>query len=366
MYLTHIDAEGNDTPAILIENATAANRAVNLPEFVNLPPDRLREIGGPAIDYYRLVDRAMYFQRRKQYADAAAAWERAVAVRPRDPLALENLSVTQLLAGRRTAAAETANRAREAKLRQALADRPEEPELHNELGELLLDAGRSTEALAEFGTALQANPRFARAQCNRGRALAAEGQLDQALVELEKVKALDAGYAPGDYELGRVRAQRGETGQAIELWQQALAIQPKYAEAHAALAQVLARQRNFAEALGHWRAALDERPNDFAALRATAWLLATCPEPRLRNGAQAYALAVRAIALAGGAAQVKDPALFDTLAAAYAEKGQFEDAVLTARRAAELARASRQPDVAAAIERRAALYASRLPYRDGA
>jgi hypothetical protein len=37
MYLTHIDADGNDSPAILIDNTTAANRAVNIPEFANTP-----------------------------------------------------------------------------------------------------------------------------------------------------------------------------------------------------------------------------------------------------------------------------------------------------------------------------------------
>ena len=47
MYLTHIDENGNDTPPILIENSTAANRAVNLPEFVNVPPGGLQSIGGP-------------------------------------------------------------------------------------------------------------------------------------------------------------------------------------------------------------------------------------------------------------------------------------------------------------------------------
>jgi hypothetical protein len=47
MYLTHIDRDGNDSPPILIDNATAANRAVNIPEFVNVPPDGLRQIGGP-------------------------------------------------------------------------------------------------------------------------------------------------------------------------------------------------------------------------------------------------------------------------------------------------------------------------------
>ncbi len=44
MYLTHIDAEGNDSPAILIDNATAANRAVNIPEFVNISPDGIDDI----------------------------------------------------------------------------------------------------------------------------------------------------------------------------------------------------------------------------------------------------------------------------------------------------------------------------------
>jgi len=44
MYLTHIDENGNDSPAILIDNATAANRAVNIPEFVNIDPDGIDDI----------------------------------------------------------------------------------------------------------------------------------------------------------------------------------------------------------------------------------------------------------------------------------------------------------------------------------
>jgi len=44
MYLTHIDTDGNDSPAILIDNATAANRAINIPEFVNIDPDGIQDI----------------------------------------------------------------------------------------------------------------------------------------------------------------------------------------------------------------------------------------------------------------------------------------------------------------------------------
>ena len=44
MYLTHIDAEGNDSPAILVDNTTAANRAVNIPEFVNIAGDGIEDM----------------------------------------------------------------------------------------------------------------------------------------------------------------------------------------------------------------------------------------------------------------------------------------------------------------------------------
>jgi hypothetical protein len=44
MYLTHIDPDGTDSPAILIDNATAANRAVNIPEFVNISGDGIEDI----------------------------------------------------------------------------------------------------------------------------------------------------------------------------------------------------------------------------------------------------------------------------------------------------------------------------------
>ncbi len=58
MFLTHIDEEGNDSPPILIENATAANRAVNIPEFVNIAAEGLLNIDVPAAEFYRLYDKA--------------------------------------------------------------------------------------------------------------------------------------------------------------------------------------------------------------------------------------------------------------------------------------------------------------------
>lgn len=47
LFLTHIDEQGTDSPAILIDNSTAANRAVNIPEFVNIAPDAAMKISAP-------------------------------------------------------------------------------------------------------------------------------------------------------------------------------------------------------------------------------------------------------------------------------------------------------------------------------
>jgi len=59
MFLTHIDEAGNDSPAILIENSNAANRAVNIPEFLNVPRGGLLKIDTPVTDFYRLADDAL-------------------------------------------------------------------------------------------------------------------------------------------------------------------------------------------------------------------------------------------------------------------------------------------------------------------
>jgi hypothetical protein len=121
MYLTHIDQDGNDSPAILIDNATAANRAVNLPEFVNIPPNGLENIGGPALDYYRFFDRALYFQKQARYEESAAWWKKVLEVNPDDDLAHSNLGLVLLLAGHRAEAGAHFEQARAIRLLESQA-----------------------------------------------------------------------------------------------------------------------------------------------------------------------------------------------------------------------------------------------------
>ena len=116
MYLTHIDKDGNDSPAILVDNTTAANRAVNIPEFVNIAPEGFQKIGGPAVEYYRLVDSATYFRKNGKYEAAVAEWKKVLDIRPDDALAHSSLGALLLMTGHPQEAAEHFNKAKDLRL----------------------------------------------------------------------------------------------------------------------------------------------------------------------------------------------------------------------------------------------------------
>jgi len=186
MYLTYIDEEGNDSPAILVENSTAANRAVNIPEFVNIAPDGLRKIGGPALEYYRLFDRAAYLQRAGRCEESVAEWRKVLEIHPDDEMSYNNLGLVLRQTGRLHEAAIHFQKAREIKLQRAVEDDPGHASPYNDLGTLLLETGRLDEAEANFQKAMELDPQFAPARCNMGNVLFRKGRLDEALVQLRK------------------------------------------------------------------------------------------------------------------------------------------------------------------------------------
>ncbi len=178
MFLTHLDENGDDTPAILIENSTAANRAVNIPEFLNIPPDGLLKIDAPVTDYYRLIDDASEAMNRGQHALAIPLLKQALDSNPGDAV-VHNSYASALAATGRLAEAV-------AQYRKATSLSPEYPEAHGNLASALIQTGRSDEAVVEFRKALALKPDFAEAQSGLGSALAAAGKLAEAIPHLQK------------------------------------------------------------------------------------------------------------------------------------------------------------------------------------
>ena len=86
LFLTHLDEQGNDTPAVMIENSTAANRAVNIPEFLNVPPDTPFTIDNQAADYFRLIDQGADAMNRGDHPAAVSLLNDAHRAGPGRPV----------------------------------------------------------------------------------------------------------------------------------------------------------------------------------------------------------------------------------------------------------------------------------------
>lgn len=137
---------------------------------------------------------------------------------------------------------------------------------------------------------------------------------------------------------------------------------PENTKARFCLASVVENQGRAAEAVALYRQVLREKPDSAIAANNLAELLATHPDAKLRNGAEALDLAENNIARYHD--QV--PLFVDTLAAAYAEVGRYDEAVTTARHARELAEKAGDDKLVQSISARLSCYESRQPARSDA
>jgi len=160
MYLTHIDADGNDSPPILIENSTASNRAVNLPEFVNIAPDGIEQVWSPASDFYKVMDEAKEMEAAGNLASAVAKWRDAVAMEPNDARA------------------------------------------NNGLGNALTASGKPGEAVSYLKRATEAKSDYLEAWYNLGTVELREHQLDKAIEALKNTVRIYPGFYQGHEGLG--------------------------------------------------------------------------------------------------------------------------------------------------------------------
>jgi len=420
MYLTHLDEDGRDSPAILIDNATAANRAVNIPEFVNVLPGGLTKIDVPAVEYYRIFDLALDLAKKGQYEAAVTGWKKALELGPDDASVHMNLGVALAGSGKLDEAIAQYQKALElspdnpeshlnfgialagkgdlnqaiAHYQKALEINPEYPEVHNNLGVALAAAGKLDEAIGHYQQALAVNPTYPEVHSNLGVALAGTGKLDEAIAHFHKALEVNPNSAEVHNNLGRALATMERFDEAIPHFQKALEINPNFAEVHNSLGVVLVGKGRVDEAIAHfqmavkvnpgfteahqnlgdtlyyllgktpealvhWHEVLRAQPNHVLVLNQTARVLATSPEASVRNGAEAVVLAERAVHLSGA----REPVILDTLAAAYAEAGRFPEAVETARRALALATQQSKQPLAEALKARIALYEAKTPFR---
>jgi tetratricopeptide (TPR) repeat protein len=249
LWLTHIDADGNDMPAVLLEHFTAADRAANIPEFVNVRPDGFVKMRQEFADYYTYYRVGLGHEQRHEYAPA----------------------------------------------------------------------------IEEFHRALNEQPNH--------------------------VESL--------YLLASCLARVDREQEAIPYARKVLRLAPNSVAVHGLLGGLLSSTGQYGQALKHLEAAFAASPEDVSVANNLAWVLATSPETTHRDGPRAVRLAERVCK----ATAYKSPPLLDTLAAAYAEVGQFDQAVRTTLQAIEIVRTYPKASTAT-LESRLALYRAGKPYRE--
>ena len=235
---------------------------------------------------------------------------------------------------------------------------PDKVMVHDDVARLYLLFEKVEEALAHFRESARLEPESPAARYNVGTTLLQLGELDEAVALFERALELDPEYAPVHNNLGAALRSQGKLGEAIRRFRQAVRIQPDDEDALYNLASTLTLQGEFTEAIMLYRrvlALLPDSPEPFAEL---GWILATHPDPTPRDVQQAVGLAEHAARLTGR----QDARVLNTLAAAYAAAGRYDEAAATARGALALLPASGS-ELATAIRQLLDLYTEDRRYR---
>ena len=306
LYLTHIDADGNASPAILVENATASNRAVNIPEFVNVRPGGFERIDHPATDFYQMFDTAVQLSDKRQYDAAIPAWQKAVSLDPDDPRA------------------------------------------HNNLGIALAGSGKVTDAVAEYKKSLALNGNSSQTENNLGSALAQQGQMDEARQHFEDALRINPDNASAEVNLGNaLSAEGGHADEAIALLKNGVEKQPNLPDGQNGLGVALAHAGDLEEATAHLQKAVDLAPQD-AGYRYNLG--------RVLAARSMFAEALPQFSEAARITNLQDPTILQMLAAMQSETGHYAEAVATAQTALNLARQQQNQALAASLETNLARY----------
>lgn len=251
-------------------------------------------------------------------------------------------------------------------LRENARAQPASAYAHRALAVVLAESGELDEAKQEYESALALDPNDRESWSGLGNVLRALGRPEDAIEHYRKALALDPTYAAAHSNLGFALLDLSRTSEAEEAFSAAIDIDPHIVQAHLARSRILADRGEYAGAVAALRAGLDKNPGDDGLALELAWQMATVPVDVLRNGDEALGIAEHLRAKAGDDGNFADPLLLDTLAAAQAETGGFDDALKTLERCLDVLRARGDADAIAEVERHRESYRAGRPWRQSA
>ena len=217
---------------------------------------------------------------------------------------------------------------------------------------------RDSETLFRHALAVTANNDVA--ENNLGIVFLRQGKVEEAISLLQAAVDLRPDNSPAHENLAKAFLQKGQVADALVHYRKLLELQPDNIEVHNIVGTVLIQQGRIKEGVEEWQKVLAIQPDNGNAMSNLAWVFATSPNDSVRDGAKAVQLASEALRISGH----RIPMLFRTLAAAYAETGEFSKAIQTAQQGIELANSQGNSGLAAELQGNIALYQEQRPMRD--
>jgi tetratricopeptide (TPR) repeat protein len=212
-------------------------------------------------------------------------------------------------------------------------------------------------AIADFDEAVQLDPENGEAHYFRAMTWCAKDQLDKGLADLNRAIELDPKLMGAYATRGRIWYAKKDYARAVSDFDLAIKRQPQLAVLYLSRAEAQQRQGAYDKAIADYGEAVDIEPKNPLFLNNLAWLLATCKDGKYRDGKKAIETGTKACELT----EWKEPGYLDTVAAAYAEAGDFTAAAKWQTKAIELIKDEKEKDD---YRTRLKLYEAKQPYRD--
>lgn len=233
-----------------------------------------------------------------------------------------------------------------------------------------LEKRDDAKAAADLTKILEIVPNYFSARFNRALCYESLGQYDKAIADYTEVIDGDTDFSRNangkDDCLARTHHYRGKAyhwykndhAKAVADYTAALRLDPKSEMVHYRRGQAHHALKKYREAHEDFAEALQRDPDYSNLLNSWAWQLATCPDPKYRDGRKALEYASKSNKQPGKSR----PDDLDTLAAAYAEVGQFNEAVKWQKQAIDTL-SPKADQQRKAMQARLKLYEDRKPYR---
>ena len=252
LFLTHIDEQGQSSPAVLLEHFTSSDRAANIPEFVNIKPTAIEKISEDFLNDYSFVRAANEFFKADDFDRAEQQSRKALELNPKN---VEAHCILAYALERKGMLEESMKH-----LLEVISLDPNHIEAHYNLGQAMARQGRLDEAIKHFSLVVQLEPEHPKAHGNLGSILLAKGMIKGAKSHLSQAVRLDSGNAEAHYSLAMVLADQRELEQALVHYTEAVRVRPDIdisPALHYLLAMNYGEARRFNEAASSAKKALD-------------------------------------------------------------------------------------------------------------